>query len=184
MSLLESKIESVLLLSGEPVSVKKLEKILKAKKKEIEEALKNLAAHYAERGIRVLRHDGEWQFGTAPEHAPLMESLVKEEFTEELSKAAAETLAVIAYKGPMTRAEIEFTRGVQSSYSIRNLMLRGLIERVENLKDGRSYLYRVSFDFLKHLGLSSIEELPNWKEFRKSFDSALPPSEPPNEPGS
>lgn len=165
MTTLASQLESILLLSGEPISTDRLVRVLKSTKKEIEEALRDLAVHYEKRGIRVISAHGAWQFGTAPENAKIIEDFVKSEFSEELSKAALETLSVIAYKGPLTRAQIEYIRGVNSSFSIRNLMLRGLVERIDNPKDARSYLYRVSIDFLKHLGLASIEELPEWKEF-------------------
>ena len=79
-----------------------------------------------------------------------------------------ETIAIIAYKGPLTRLDIEYVRGVNSSFIIRNLLMRGLVERVENPKDARSYLYKVSFDFLKHLGVTGIEDLPQYQEFKKS----------------
>lgn len=171
---LESQVESILLLSGEPISTDRLVKVLKATKKEIEEALRELAVHYAERGMRLISAHDAWQFGTAPENAKIIEDFVKSEFSEELSKAALETLSVIAYKGPITRGEVEYIRGVNSSFSIRNLMLRGLVERIDNPKDSRSYLYRVSIDFLKHLGLASIEELPEWQEFHARDMGDLP----------
>ena len=92
---------------------------------------------------------------------------MKSEFSEELSRAAIETAAIIAYQGPITRAEIEYVRGVNSSFILRGLLMRGLVERIENPKDARSYLYRISFDFLKHLGLTKIEDLPQYQEFRQ-----------------
>ena len=92
---------------------------------------------------------------------------MKSEFNEELSRAAVETAAIIAYQGPLTRVDIEYVRGVNSSFILRSLMMRGLIERVENPKDARSYLYRISFDFLKHLGVVRIEELPQYEELHK-----------------
>lgn len=178
---LVSVIESLLLLSGEPISEDRLSKVLKKPKPEVESALKELAEHYGERGIRLISAHGSWQFGTAPENSSIVEQFVKSEFSEELSKAALETLSVIAYKGPLTRAAVEYIRGVNSSFSIRNLMLRGLVERIDNPKDARSYLYRVSIDFLKHLGLSSIEELPEWNEFHEKDMGSLEMNEKPRE---
>ena len=78
-----------------------------------------------------------------------------------------ETLAIIAYKGPLTRAHIEYVRGVNSSFTLRNLVMRGLVERMENPKDARSYLYGTSFNFLKHLGVARPEDLPRFEEFKK-----------------
>ncbi|MBI3627343.1 MAG: SMC-Scp complex subunit ScpB [Candidatus Sungbacteria bacterium] len=168
MKELKSKIESILFLSGEAMTARQLEKVLQSKSKDVVQALEELESEYAGRGIRLLKNNDEWQFGTAPENSDILEDLVKGEFSAELSKAAAETLAVIAYKGPLTRAEIEYIRGVNSSYSVRNLMLRGLAERVENPKDARSYLYRVSLDMLKYLGLENREALPNFEVSAKT----------------
>ncbi len=163
---LESLIESLLFVHGEPMSAEKLAKIVGAKKEEIIHAIKELKASYEGRGLVILEKDGMYQLGTHPELAPIVEKLVKSDFSEELSKAALETIAIIAYKGPLARADIEYVRGVNSSFTLRNLMLRGLIERVENPKDNRAYLYKVSFEFLQYLGISKVEELPGFDEFR------------------
>lgn len=162
-----SIIETILFTYGEPMSLEKLAKITKAKKEEVHEALSALAREYEGRGLAILKKGDEYQLGSNPAYANYIEELVKSEFSEELSKAAIETVAIIAYKGPVTRAQIEYVRGVNSSFTLRNLLMRGLIERVENPKDARSYLYRVSFDFLKHLGLTRLEDLPQYDEFRK-----------------
>ena len=162
MKSLKSRIESILFLAGESMTTTRLAKILKDKPSVIESALLELASEYKERGIRVLHNNDEWQLGTAPENADVLENLVKSEFSEELSKAALETLSVVAYKGPMTQREIEHIRGVNSSFTVRNLLLRGVVERIENPKDARSYLYNVSMDFLKYLGFTNRESLPEW----------------------
>ena len=105
--------------------------------------------------------------GTNPANAQYIEDLIKNEFSQELSRSSLETLAVIAYKGPINRFEVEYLRGVNSSFTIRNLLMRGLIERIENPKDARSYLYRITFDLLKHFGLTHMEQLPKFEEFMK-----------------
>ena len=163
---LKHKIESVLFITGEPVSIKKLLVILNEKRENLEGALEELTKDYASRGIILIRKEDEWQFGTNPENARLVEDLAKSAFTEDLSRAALETLSIVAYKGPLTRLEIEFIRGGNSSFTIRNLLMRGLVERIENPKDARSYLYKISFDFLKHLGLSAVHELPEYEIMR------------------
>lgn len=165
---LESIVEAILFVYAEPLSVEKLVKITKRNKADVEQALKALEGLYKGRGLTLLKKDGMHQLGSSSEHAKYIEDLVKGEFSEELSRAGVETLAVIAYKGPITRVDIEFLRGVNSSFTIRNLLMRGLVERVDNPKDARSYLYRISFDFLKHFGLSAIEELPQFAEFKNS----------------
>lgn len=163
----KSIIESILFAYGEPLSLEKLTKLTKVKKEDVEEALNALAKEYAGRGLVILEKDGEYQMGSNPASARYVEDLVKNEFAEELSRAAVETIAIIAYKGPLTRAKIEYVRGVNSSFTLRNLLMRGLVERIENPKDARSYLYKVSFDFLRHLGLAKLEDLPQYEEFRK-----------------
>lgn len=175
---LKSTIESVLFVHGEPISSEKLVKVCRAKKDEIRTALDELKSEYAERGIVILEKDGACQFGTNPENSVIIQELAKSEFSEELTRAGLETLTIIAYKGPLTRAKIEYVRGVNSSFTLRNLLLRGLVERIDNPQDSRSYLYRVSFDFLKHFGLTKIEELPNFFEFKKEKIEVLEEPQP------
>ncbi len=147
--------------------MEKLAKITKAKKEEVVSALEELAGDYANRGFTLIRHEDKWQLGSSPENSRYVEDLVKNEFTEELSRAALETLSIIAYKGPLTRAEVEYIRGVNSSFTLRNLLMRGLVERIDNPKDARSYLYSVGAEFLKYLGVTRIQELPHFTEFEK-----------------
>lgn len=163
---LKSIVETILFAYGDPLSAEKLARAAKVKKEEVIATLHSLGEEYKERGFSLVEKDGEWQLGSNPNNAVYAEDLLKSEFSEELSRAALETLAVVAYKGPLTRADLEFVRGVNSSFTLRNLLMRGLIERIENPKDARSYLYRVSFKFLQHLGLGSSEELPGLKEFK------------------
>lgn len=162
---LKSIIESLLFVYGEPISVEKLAKVTGRKKEEVERAIEELKNGLEDRGVVLIEKEDKVQLGTRPENAPYVEKLVKSDFSEELSRAALETIAIIAYKGPLSRADIEFIRGVNSSFTLRNLMLRGLIERVENPKDARAYLYKVSFEFLHYLGVSKVEELPGFEEF-------------------
>lgn len=163
----KSALEALFFAHGEPLSLKKISSILGEKERGINSLLEELKNDYRDRGLTLMEKNGEWQLGTNPEYAQYVEKLVKSEFSEELSRAGLETVAIVSYKGPITRAEIEFIRGVNSSFTLRNLLLRGLVERVENPKDARSYLYRVSFDFLKYLGLESVEGLPKFSEFKK-----------------
>ena len=102
-----------------------------------------------------------------------MEALVRSELSEELSRSSRETVAVIAYKGPVSRPEIDYIRGVNSSYALRNLLLRGLILREESPDTTRGYRYSVSGDFLKYLGVSKIEDLPGYEEFKEQSAAAL-----------
>ncbi len=172
---LSSILESILFSHGEPLALTKLVKLTKKTKEEVEDALTELKKEYQNRGLLLMEHDTTWQMGTNPKNAPYLEELLKSDLQEELSRAALETLSIVAYKGPLTRAEIEYIRGVNSSFTLRNLLMRGLVERTENLKDARAPQYQVSFDFLKHFGFSSINELPGYGELMQK-DIPLPQS--------
>lgn len=180
---LSSIVESLLFVYGEPISAEKLAKLAGVKKEAIAEAIGELQSSYEGRGLTILEKEDKYQMGTRPEYASYVEKMVKDDFSEELSKAALETIAIIAYKGPLSRADIEYVRGVNSSFTLRNLMLRGLIERVENPKDARAYLYKVSFQFLQHLGVSKIEELPSFEEFTSKAVEIFEEKEPPQGAG-
>lgn len=168
MDNLISIIESVLFVSGNPVGIKRLAKITGAKEAEVKAAVDELGIKYKNNnhGLRIIKKEGEVQIGSAPEFKDYVNKLVKSDLEDDLSRASLEVLAVIAYRGPISRLQIEEIRGVNCSFTIRNLLLRGLIERVENPGDSRSYLYKISFDFLKHLGLEGIEQLPGYGELR------------------
>ena len=162
----KSSLESILFLHGEPMAVSRLAKVLGAAKHDIEHALTELREEYRERGIVLIENRDEWQFATNPKNKDAVERFVTADLAEDLTRASLETIAIIAYKGPISRVGIEYIRGVNSSFTVRNLLVRGLVEREENPSDRRSYLYRVSTEFLKHLGLTRLEELPQYKEFR------------------
>ena len=162
-----SIIETILFVRTDPTDLKTLVKLTEHTQEDVEAALVDLMKQYTDRGIILLEKDGSWQFVTNPNHARYIEEMIKSEYSQELSRSALETLAIIAYKGPISRIEIEYLRGVNSSFTVRNLLMRGLVERIENPKDARSYHYRVAFDFLKHFGLTNMSELPRFEEFSK-----------------
>lgn len=176
---LKSILESLLFVSGSPQPVKKLAKILKISPEKTRELLNLLAEDYKTggRGLRLLQKDNEVQMVTAPEYAPWLSEMTKMDFEEDLSSSSLETLTIIAYRSPISRAGVEAIRGVDSTYTLRTLLLRGLIERYENPADQRSYLYRPTFDFLKHLGLEKIEDLPNFEELSKKLEKLETPEE-------
>ncbi len=162
-------LESLLFTLGEPVKIKKLAKILKADLKKVEQAVEELADDLKnnQRGLRILKKEDQIQMVTAPEANDWVEKIFKSELQEDLSRASLETLAIIAYRGPITRAQIDFIRGVNSSFIVRNLLIRGLVERITNPQDARSYVYKISFDFLKKMGLEKVEDLPEYEKFSK-----------------
>ncbi len=147
----------------------KIAKVTEVSIPEVENAMMVLQNEYAgsQRGIVILKKEQEVQMATDPDQASIVDRLVKSEIQENLSKAGLEVLSIIAYRGPITRVEVEAIRGVNCSYTVRSLMMRGLLERIESPSDNRGYLYKISFDFLKKLGIDSIEKLPDYETLSK-----------------
>lgn len=170
---LTKKLEAILFWKGEPVSLKRLAEILKTDKKELGEAIIKLRENLAGGGIALIEKDEEVAFGTAPEFSKLFEDLQKEELSRDLSKASLETLSIVLYKNGANRAEIDYIRGVNSSFTLRALSVRGLIEKINDPKDNRRFIYRPSFELLSYMGVRSVEELPDFAEVRASIDGAI-----------
>ncbi|MEK7505150.1 MAG: SMC-Scp complex subunit ScpB [Patescibacteria group bacterium] len=170
---LEAQIEAILFWKAEPVSVKTLAQILGKNEVEIGEALNNLETALVGRGLRLVRKDDEVMLGTAPEVGELIEKLTREELSRDIGKAGLETLAVIIYQGPVSRAQIDYVRGVNSSFIVRHLLVRGLVEKVPNPEDARSFLYRPTFDLLSHLGISKLEEAPDYEVVKQKLNEFI-----------
>ena len=170
---LEKQIEAILFYKGEPVKVSALSRMLGKKTDEIEEAAQILRESLSERGIRLLIKDETLSLGTSPEMSELIVSIRKEELSRDIGKAGLETLSIILYKGPVARSEIDYVRGVNSSFIIRNLLIRGLIERSNNPDDSRSYLYKPTLELLSFLGVTSIDELPEYAKVQDELQSFL-----------
>jgi len=166
---LKSAIESLLFMNGEPMKLAQLVKITGAPKPEVENALMILSGEYGSgnRGLMIIKKGDEIQMATNPENSAYIEQLVANELQGPLTQAVLEVASIIAYRQPITRAEIEAIRGVNSSYTLRNLLMRGLVERSDNPRDSRGYIYGISFDFLKKLGMENIKNLPDYEELSK-----------------
>ncbi len=164
-------ISAVLFYQAEPMSIKRLASALKRPEGEIKEALATLEESLAETGLCLVRKGDEVTLGTRPEASELIEQMTKEELSRDLSKASLETLSIVLYKGPVTRSEIDYIRGVNSTFILRNLQIRGLIEKIDNPKDQRSYLYQPTFQLLEYMGVSKIEDLPEYASAMTSLES-------------
>lgn len=162
-----AKIEALLFVYGEPMEIKKIGQILDLKYEEVIFSLNLLKNELLkeERGLMLIEDKERVQLATKPDLTSLLESMIKEEFSEELTPAALETLSIIAYTPFITRAELEYIRGVNSSFILRSLLMRGLIERSTHPKRANAYIYSVSFELLKRLGVSSVQELPDYKKY-------------------
>ena len=165
-----ASLEAILFAHGEPLTIDKITKLLNIEKEEVGKELESLRKELESenRGLRLIFNDNKVQLATKPEFSYLLEEFIKEEFKESLPPATLETISLIAYFGPISRAKIDYFRGVNSSFTLRSLLMRGLIERLEDQKEkGGGYLYQLSFDSLKHLGISKIEELPEFEKFKE-----------------
>lgn len=168
---LESKIEAILLFKNEPISFGEFSKMLDVSAEKIKEAVENLEKVYAERGIVIISSGDEISFGTHPDMSGLIEKLQKEELSREIGRAGLETLSIILYKGPISRKEIDYIRGVNSGFIVRNLLIRGLIERSESEAGERSFSYKPTLELLRYLGIKKIQELPEFETaFKKLAD--------------
>jgi len=110
--------------------------------------------------------------GTNPELSHLIEYLQKEELNKELSKASLETLSIVLYKNGATRADIDYIRGVNSSFTLRALSIRGLVEKTTDPKDARRYIYKPTFDLLSYMGVKNMTELPEYVETSQNLNEA------------
>ena len=168
---LAQRIEGILFYKGEPVSLADLVRMVGANVEEVKGALEGLTASLSGRGVRLLIAGEQVSLVTAPELAPLIETLRKEELKRDIGKAGAETLAIVLYKGPVTRADIDYIRGVNSSFILRNLMMRGLVVRKEHEKDVRTFAYASSPELFEQLGITRREELPEYETLLARLDA-------------
>lgn len=180
-----AELEALLFIHGEPLTVKKIAAVLDidaAKAQSLlEEFKRKLEAE--DRGLALVSDEdpsisldaardkllgaGRVQLTTKPQFGKILEKFVKEELSEDLTPASLEALAIVAYFAPISRARLEYLRGVNSIFILRSLLLRGLVERYPDPRRANAYLYKPTFDLLKHLGVKSREELPEFKKFQE-----------------
>ncbi len=168
----EQLIESLLFIAAEPVTIAQLMRALELPADAIEYAIEKLSLACAERGIRVQRHADLIQLVSAPEAAAAIERFLGINNHQRLSNAALEALAIVAYRQPLTRAQIEAIRGVDCGGVLRVLLGRALIAEVGRLETvGRPILYATTEDFLRQFGLSHLSELPKLDIFKIAEES-------------
>ncbi len=165
MPTLATQIESLLLYTNKPMKAKDLLKATGAEVQAFSEAIASLESKYnnEQSGIRLLIHNDAYQLTTSPENAQLIEQVFAAEMSGELTKPALETLTIIAYRGPISKPELELIRGVNCSLILRNLMMRGLVVEEQGKEDFLP-VYSASGEFLQYLGFSSVKELPQFEE--------------------
>ena len=169
-------LEAILFVAGEPVAVSDLAQALEVSEMEIMHAVEALERECERRGVTVHRYGDHLRMETRPEYAPYVERLLQPVQRQTLSQTAMETLAVIAYRQPVTKGEVEQVRGVKCDYSVQSLLHKGLIKeagRKEAL--GRPILYATTDRFLEHFGISDIRELPPLPDVQEKVDEPLTP---------
>ncbi len=161
---LDALLEAVLFAMASPLSLRSLASICHAEESAVEEALSVLAKRLDEggSGLQLLHHGKEVELVTRGDAAETVREALKQDAQAELSRPSLEALAVLAYRGPLTRPELEQIRGVQSALILRNLLLRGLVEMKEDTRLGQP-MYAVTGDFLKHIGVDRLESLPDFE---------------------
>jgi segregation and condensation protein B len=162
---LDSKIESLLFIAGKPVSFKKISELTGQEVTVVKEAVERMKQKYNQEdyGLRILQEGNEIQMSTNPSNSSLIKEYVKDEMTGELTRPSLEALTIIAYRGPITKLELEQIRGVNCSLILRNLLLRGLIK--EEMDEARAQnVFSITFDFLRFLGINETKELPDYEK--------------------
>lgn len=169
---LDNILESLLFLSGEPLKLETIAESLDLQKSEIKKSIKRLKNKYGgECGIQLLEYNNKVQFGTNPDYADEVASVLNPIKEKELSKATLETIAIIAYKQPVTKLEVESIRGVNCDYTMQTLINLGLVESV-GIKDaiGHPKLYGTTDEFLKRFRLENIDSLPDYQNLLQSIE--------------
>lgn len=162
---IQSKIESVLFVSPKPLSLEKIAKTCSVNKEEAGRVLAELEKKYqaGQSGIQLMRDSRKYQLVTDSKNSKIVRDFLKDERTGELTRPALETLTIIAYRGPITKGELELIRGVNCSLILRNLLIKGLVDAEED-KEELVTFYSVTFDFLRFLGINKPSELPDYEK--------------------
>lgn len=168
---LEILIEAVLFYKTEPIAKKELCSFFATSLEETETALDALRARLNAGATRIIDTGETIQLVSAPEVAEILEKLRKEDLTCEIGKAGAETLAIILYRGPISRAQIDFIRGVNSAFILRNLQIRGLVERIPHRAHAHSFQYAATPMLYTHLGITHKEALPQYAQVANEIDT-------------
>ncbi|MDP2598984.1 MAG: SMC-Scp complex subunit ScpB [Candidatus Liptonbacteria bacterium] len=177
-----AELEALLFIHGEPLPVKKIASILDIKNEEIAELLEGFKQRLEaeNRGLTLVMDGEKVQLATKAKFGKILEKFVKDELSEELTPASLETLSAIIYFAPITRSRLEYLRGVNSSFILRSLLLRGLVERFPDPLRQNQYLYRPTFELLKHIGLEKREDMPDFEKFQslmKAFEAQQTPEQ-------
>lgn len=166
---LHAKIESILFFKTNGVSVGELARILEVGEEDVRASLVVLREKLVGRGVILVSEGDMTALVSVPEMADTLKKISLEEMSGELSKVALETLSIILYRGPVARSEIDYIRGVNSSFIVRNLLVRGLVKKSQTKGEARGFAYEPTLELLSHLGVASVAELPDYEKTREVF---------------
>ncbi len=173
MNNLEKQIQAILFYEARPLSYKKLANLLNKKEEEIIQALENLEKFLVDSSLTLIRKEDEVLLSIAKDYSEIIDNIKKEELNRDLSKASLETLSIVLYKNGASRSEIDFIRGVNSSFTLRALLIRGLVEKVASLEDSRKFIYKPTFELLSFMGVSKVEDLPDFVLVNKNLENTI-----------
>ncbi len=168
MALLKSQLESLLFVANKPLAAKELAELLESSPAEVETALDELMADYVSgaSGLQVIKNNAKYQMVTSADNAAIVQEFIKDETSGELTRPSLEALTVIAYRGPISKLDLDRIRGVNCSLILRNLLLRGLIEEKPDKEKDELY-YSVTLDFIRFLGINQLEDLPDYERLHQ-----------------
>ncbi len=179
---LDVRLEALLFAEGGGITKKKLAAQLGCSPEELAQASVTLRARLTG-GISLIESDTECALAIAAAAADTVRAAQEAELGKEIGDAGLEVLSIILYRGPSTRAEVDYIRGVNTSSTIRNLLMRGLLERAGNPADGREYLYRPTVELLAHLGVREGQELPDYARIKAELEAFANRSAPAHDDG-
>lgn len=166
---LAARAEAFLFTEGEPMAQGRLKKLLSCTDEELRLALVGLSNKHEGGGLTLIQTDKEISLAVSPLCSPAIRAENEREHEREIGDAGLEVLAILLYRGPRTRSQIDYIRGVNTSTTLRTLLSRGLALRTENPSDSREYLYRPTAELLAHLGVSDLKNLPDYEKISEEL---------------
>lgn len=167
---LKNKIQAILHMKGEPVMYSELIKILEISNEEVHTLVDELQKDLHDTGTQIVLNQNECELVTSSNYSEILSNLQKQENEAPLTNAALETLSIVLYMGPIARSMIDFVRGVNSQYTLRSLLMRGLIQKDSNEKSTK---YICTLDTIKFLGLNKLTDLPNYSTVKHSISQFI-----------
>jgi len=169
MNNLSKKIEALIFYKGGDVKIKDICNICDCEKEEAINSISEIRKSLNDHGIVLNEHKDVYSITTSHDVSDIIEKIRKDEISGPMSPSALETLSIILYQGPIRKTDIDFIRGVNSQFILRNLLARGLISRKKDSDNERTFSYESTLALLEFLGISNIKELPDYEKIKKEI---------------